>query len=93
MPRSKFRHLKNLKSVLECVKEEFPSIFDDTNTVWNMDETEIDVKGNIKKTFCASDGSKTGSRAEEDSNVGKDTTFFVTTSVPGKEIPTFLVDA
>jgi len=84
-------HAKTLKVALESVESEYPGIFEDPNCIWNMDETSIDGKGNIKKIFCSSIGSNSGSKVDSDIANGKHVTCVVTTSASGKKIPPFFI--
>jgi len=84
-------HAKTLKAALEDVQSEFPTIFDNPDGVWNMDETAIDGRGNTKKIFCSSSGSNTGSKVDGDLSNGRHVTCVVTTSASGKKIPPFFI--
>jgi len=85
------QHAASLKVALESVRADFPDIYDDPNRIWNMDETSIDGSGNVRKIFCASAGSNTGSRVDGDATNGKHVTCVVTTSASGLKIPPFFI--
>lgn len=86
-------HAETYKTILEAVIEANPHFKTSPEYIWNMDETEIDARGKVRKMFCAAGPSSTGFDSNPHIANGAHLTCVVTTSPSGEKLPPFFIIA
>jgi len=86
-------HAATYRDILESVFSQYKGLQHTAENIWNMDETDVDARGQVRKMFCAAGGASTGFVSDKNDTNGPHLTCVVTTSPCGKTIPPFFIVA
>jgi len=84
-------HAETYRDILQDLIKDHPHFGTHPEYLWNMDETDIDGRGRVRKIFCASGAPSTGFESHPTLTNGPHMTCVVTTSPSGAKLPPFYI--
>ena len=86
-------HVKTYEDALRSVSQEFPTIFDDPDLVWNMDETHVDGEFGKRERVVSDGSTHHGGFAKTTAGTGngRNVTVVFAVSASGKKCPPFFI--